>query len=867
MKSKIITILTTFLILACMVGRTQNFPQNTKILSLDREPYDVFATSVSVYDRFALIGAPDEDHDLNGANNVGSAGAAYIMIQNCTPGWTQHQKIIAPVRHLSDNFGCAVAISGEYLIVGAVTEDEDANELNFVGDAGSAYIFERNSANGQWVFAQKLVANDRGQNEQFGYSVAIHGNIAVVGTVLEDHDSAGTNTYFEAGAVYVFERDVNGVWNQTDKVVASDRSPNDHFGQSISVYGTTLVVGANIESEDVNGGNTVGRAGSAYIFHKSLTGNWIQTQKIVAPVRSLDDYFGYAVTVYKDWIVAGAVKEDHDPQEQNYVGDAGSAYIFKRNPQSQASFSYVHKIVMNNRTSSSQFGFSTSIGDSFMVVGARYDSYTTPPQGLQTQAGSAFMFKLNPTGTAWNFYQKLLPSDRESYDEFGFSVAYHNGHVICGVPGEDEPQVGVLTNAGAAFSYFLLTRSNRTLAICQGDSAYLGGAWRKTVGTYYDILNNIGGCDSSMVATFLQVRPSYLHSSSVGICNGDSVWIAGQYRSLTGTYDDSLASINGCDSIVRTNLLVSPHYAFSQTNTICQGDTLYVGNVYHTTAGAYTDTLTALSGCDSIVQTTLTVLPTAFGTATASICNGDSIFLGGGYVHTAGTYADVFTSVNGCDSTVATSLSILPSYSFQNPVTICQGDSLLVGGTYYHSAGTYLVSHATVNGCDSTYATLLTVDNVNPVVQQSGNQLNTPTSGTSYQWLDCNNGYQPIPAATQSIFTPGISGSYAVAVTRGACTDTSACWPFIYTGENAAFPAFEMNLTPNPTNGRMIVGLSFDSREGELAILDVYGRRWAKKTVGNSQATEFELTDLPAGLYFCRFTNEGNAITKPFVKQ
>src|SRR5690606_23197417 len=153
----------------------------------------------------------------NGSNTLSSAGSAYIYYKNTT-GWTLQQKLVASDRGAGDYFGTVVAISGDYIVIGAYNEDEDASGSNTLSDAGSAYVFVRNGST--WSQQQKLVTSDRNSGDYFGSSVAISGDYIVVGARLEDEDASGSNTLSNAGSAYVFIRS-GSTWSQQQKLVAS----------------------------------------------------------------------------------------------------------------------------------------------------------------------------------------------------------------------------------------------------------------------------------------------------------------------------------------------------------------------------------------------------------------------------------------------------------------------------------------------------------------------------------------------------------------------------------------------------------------------------------------------------------------------
>jgi len=152
------------------------------------------------------------------------------------------------------------------LIVGAIGEDHDTTGGNTLSDAGSAYIFTFNL--GAWSEVQKLVASDRGPNDNFGTSVAISRETAIVGAPLEDQDTSGANTLTDAGSAYIFKNNL-GTWDEEQKLTASDREADDYFGWSVAISRDYAIVGARLEDEDTTGSNTLNSAGSAYIFNKS----------------------------------------------------------------------------------------------------------------------------------------------------------------------------------------------------------------------------------------------------------------------------------------------------------------------------------------------------------------------------------------------------------------------------------------------------------------------------------------------------------------------------------------------------------------------------------------------------------------------
>jgi len=299
--------------------------QQQKIVAPQRGDSDFFGASVAISGDYVIVGAFQEDEDANEENTISGAGSAYIFKRD-GGNWALQQKIAAPVRGISDFFGYTVAIDGDYVVVGAYQEDEDINEENTLNQAGSAYIFRRDGDN--WIQQQKIVSSDRAAFDNFGKSVAVDGEYIVVTATAEDEDANGENTLSNAGSAYIFKKDGSS-WVQQQKIVASDRNAADGFGKSVAIDGENIVVTAVGEDEDENGENSLNGAGSAYIFKRS--GDvWAQQQKIVASDRDTSDSFGYSVSIDGNYIVVGANLEDDDINGENTLNNAGSAYIFKR---------------------------------------------------------------------------------------------------------------------------------------------------------------------------------------------------------------------------------------------------------------------------------------------------------------------------------------------------------------------------------------------------------------------------------------------------------------------------------------------------------------------------------------------------------
>ncbi len=264
------------------------------------------------------------------------------------------------------------------------------------------------------------------------------------------------------------------------------------------------------------------------------------------------------------------------------------------------------------------------------------------------------------------------------------------------------------------------------IAICQGDSAFVGGDWQTSPGLYYDTLSTSNGCDS-IIETDLSVIPPVFDTAVSSICQGDSIFLAGSWRYTSGIYTDTLISSLSCDSFYSTDLTVIVPIFTSQPISICEGDSVFAGGSWQTTTGNYFDTLLSASFCDSVHETQLTVIPIVRTNSAQSICSGDSAFLGGEWRFTSGSYYDTGVSAQLCDSIHETALTVVQPVNGSTTTSICAGDSIFLGGDWQNSAGIYIDTITAVSGCDSILSTQLRI--INP---RNGQASITICDGDSY---------------------------------------------------------------------------------------------------------------------------------------
>jgi FG-GAP repeat/LVIVD repeat len=321
----------------------------------------------------------------------GSDGAGYGSWGGCSMnGISQYIPVADTAAEPGDNFGNSVAISGNFAIVGAVNDQIGAN-----ANQGSAIIYQY--VNGSWTIMQKLSDATGVEDDFFGSSVSISGNYAVVGASGDDE------TFLSQGSASVYQ--YNGTtWVFMQKITDATGALNDHFGQSVSVSGNYIIIGA---PDDDNGLSLDFGSVSIYQFNGSA---WVLMQKILDANGAIDDRFGYSVSVSGNFVIVGA------PEDDGLSLNHGSVSIYQYNGAN-----WVFMIKNTGTTGNDQFGYSVSISGNYAMVGVF---------GFNSSRGSAIIYKYN--GSSWVLNQQLTDPASAPNDFFGISVSISGNYAIVG---------------------------------------------------------------------------------------------------------------------------------------------------------------------------------------------------------------------------------------------------------------------------------------------------------------------------------------------------------------------------------------------------------------------------------------------------
>lgn len=326
-----------------------------KLVNPDATPKAEFGRSVAIQGTTVLVGARFAQ-----AGTTDGAGAVYVFKKNGKT-WRYENKVVSPSPQAGDNFGRALAIQGNLLVVTARKEKIADN------DVGAAYVFTYKD--GGWKFQTKLVAGDPAASAYFGQSVALQGNLMVISARNADPNGAG--------AIYLFRKARDG-WNQFAKVTPSDGIVDDQYGFAIAIKGDTI--GVTARRADPGGKEN---AGAAYVY--SLKGDSVQFVTRLTPGDAVaKDEFGQSVAFVGDVIAVGAWRDDKAK---------GSIYLFS---QKGGQWSEIGKISASDGIAGDEFGYSLAAQGNRMVTGAHKVDLMSTDGDLITDCGAAYVLLLKP---------------------------------------------------------------------------------------------------------------------------------------------------------------------------------------------------------------------------------------------------------------------------------------------------------------------------------------------------------------------------------------------------------------------------------------------------------------------------------------
>ena len=564
--------------------------QAQKLLASDGTENGAFGDAVAIDGNRLVVGAYGD------AVQGERSGAAYVYERNGSGDWIEVAKLLASDGAAGDVFGASVSISGDRILVGAYGDDDNGSL------SGSAYVFERDGS-GTWIQVDKLTASDAAFEDNFGISVGIAGDRLVVGAWEDDDQGSGT------GSAYVYERDPSGNWLEVQKLVASDATANQYFGDSVAVVGDWLVVGA-FGADDVGE-----RSGATYVFERGVSGGWTEVDRLVASDPAALDYFGYSVAAAGDRVVVGAYGNDDHGER------SGSAYVYER--EGSGDWVEVDKLVPSDGAPDDNFGRSVGISGDLVVAGAFWDD----DNGLDS--GSAYVYEDDGSGD-WVEMDKLRASDAAANALLGWSVAISGARVVASAF-SDTNAGGVA--AGAAYVFEIpsqdTTPPTATIGLPADGSRYtLGDA------SFASFVCDDGAGSGVVSCTGTVPNGAAIDTATLGVhaFSVEAIDAAGNSFTATATYEVVAAGDTVAPQVWVNRPANGDTFARNQANVIvafacadipgsgiasCTG-TQAVGTLINTaTPGTYPFSVTAVdvAGNATTVNTTYTVLGGAADTA------------------------------------------------------------------------------------------------------------------------------------------------------------------------------------------------------------------------------------------------------------
>lgn len=353
-----------------------------KLVAPDRKAVGVFGDEVAMQGEWAMVSSYFAPVDtVAGVTNVGIV-VIYHLSQSGM--WEYYSTLLAPSPAALGQFGVALALSGNYLLVGADREKRDENDANEISDAGAAYLFEYQAATG-WTFKQKLVASDRLQDGYFGQAVDLDGDRAVIGSPIYDVPDGPFDRY-QAGQAYVFERNPNSdIWEEVAILTDQTLDFYGHFGRYLAIAGDYLMVGKPREGHLFIGESVI-NAGAVEVYHRKNSGQWDFQQELIASNYNRDSQFGH-VTMQGGIALIGAVQEDFAIGNQDSLDKPGAVYTFEL--QANGNWQQIHKFTAPNRAQYDGFGYTIALNGREAAVGVPYAQHDS----ILYDAGITYLFR------------------------------------------------------------------------------------------------------------------------------------------------------------------------------------------------------------------------------------------------------------------------------------------------------------------------------------------------------------------------------------------------------------------------------------------------------------------------------------------
>lgn len=375
--------------------------------SVDLNPEDIVEPESPIR---AVVGAPYFEAGIT------AEGRVQFMTLDPVQDWIDDESYASNTPSEFGRFGTSVAIHGRSALVGEVSWNGQ------IADEGSVHTFDRGATG--WFTGENLTGTEHDANEQFGRSIAVEGDLAVVGMPGDD------DTVENGGGAVVYERQ-GSFWRPVMKLNASSNAmPGALFGSDVDTDGTHIVVGAPGE----DGAST--DSGAAYLFTRNPQGIWKREARLVPSAPQYLSNFGASVGVSEGRVVVGA------PHAGGGQADSGMVYVF--GPDSGGEWGQVDRLNELGGSPNALAGSDVAIDGNFLAVSA---------PGIIGNSGVVLTYLRQ--GLEWNYNGSLQAETPASQAHFGSGLAMDGTTLAVGAYGENQDQGGVYVyeRVGLAYSF------------------------------------------------------------------------------------------------------------------------------------------------------------------------------------------------------------------------------------------------------------------------------------------------------------------------------------------------------------------------------------------------------------------------------
>lgn len=389
------------------------------------------------------------------------------------------------------------------------------------------------------------------------------------------------------------------------------------------------------------------------------------------------------------------------------------------------------------------------------------------------------------------------------------------------------------------------------------------------------MLSSSNGCDSIIITSVI-VGDIISIDLQVDICPGEIVMLpdgSAQVFTQSDTIETILSSVVGCDTIVSTEINVYPSFQFTLNDNVCAGDsyTFFDGTTINNIQDSISQvsTLTTVDGCDSIIITNLEVTPSFVETLNITVCPGDSLVLSDGTVNydiqDDFFYNDVNSTVTGCDSSFFSVVTVTKSYNETLDTTICELGILDFGIIVIEDvvSDTLIeINEQTTEGCDSIFTINVELEFMDQGITLEEGTLTSNQPGVEYAWFNCETNVEIFNANNQS-FSPANDGTYGVILSNGFCVLESECMEII-TSDIEEVPTEEFDIFPNPVADQLFIK-SKNSSEIEYTLTDVEGKSLLSGML-KENASNINMEALNPGIYILNLKISNKTYYKKVLK-